>query len=184
MEIETTHLRLLPYAPAYQLALIESVERFEAISGLRAADGLREFIVSDEVSPVYLARLRSATATDPWHHGFALLDRESDTVVGSAGFKGPPDGDGMVEIGYGIVPGFQGRGYATEVAAALVTFAGESGQARLVRAHTLSSNRAPKRVLEKCGFRNVGEVMDPEDGRVNRWERPCGDGPPPSSGIS
>lgn len=182
MPIETPHLRLLPYAPEYQLALIESVERFEARSGLRAADGLREFIVSDEVSPAYLARLRSASATDPWHHGFALLDRESETVIGSAGFKGPPDADGMVEIGYGIVPGFRGRGYATEVAAALVAFATESGGVRTVRAHTLPSNRASMRVLEKCGFRSVGEVLDLEDGRVNRWERPCGDGPPPSQG--
>jgi RimJ/RimL family protein N-acetyltransferase len=176
MAIETAHLWLLPYAPEYQLALMESAERFEARSGLRAADGLREFIVSDEVSPTYLARLRAASATDPWDHGYALLHRESETVIGSAGFKGAPDEDGMVEIGYGIVPGFRGRGYATEAAAALVAFARESGRARLLRAHTLPTNPASMRVLEKCGFLSVGEVIDPEDGLVRRWERACEEG--------
>ena len=30
---------------------------------------------------------------------------------------------------------------------------------------------ASTRVLTKCGFRHVGEVMDPEDGLVWRWEK-------------
>jgi RimJ/RimL family protein N-acetyltransferase len=31
---------------------------------------------------------------------------------------------------------------------------------------------ASARVLAKCGFRRVGEVIDPEDGLVWRWEKP------------
>ena len=58
-------------------------------------------------------------------------------VVGSAGFKGPPAPDGIVEIAYGIAPDFQGMGYATETARALTAYAFESGQVRIVRAHTL-----------------------------------------------
>jgi hypothetical protein len=27
------------------------------------------------------------------------------------------------------------------------------------------------RVLAKCGFKSLGEVVDPEDGLVGRWER-------------
>lgn len=84
-------------------------------------------------------------------------------------FKGPPDADGMVEIAYGIVPAYQGQGYATEAAAALVAFAFESGRVRLVRAHTLAANHASNHVLTKCGFASIGEVMDPEDGLVWRW---------------
>jgi RimJ/RimL family protein N-acetyltransferase len=78
---------------------------------------------------------------------------------------------GAVEIAYGIVPGYQGRGYATEAAAALVTFAFGSGCVRLVRAHTLPTPNASTRVLMKCGFERAGEVMDPDDGVVWRWER-------------
>jgi RimJ/RimL family protein N-acetyltransferase len=171
MAIETARLRLLPYSAEHLLALIEGVREFEEQFGLAAAAGLRDFIVSDEVSPVWLSRLRASTGADPWVHGFAVVHRESRSVIGSASFKGPPDEDGMVEIAYGIVPGYQGRGYATEAAAALVTFAFGSGLVRLVRAHTLPTPNASTRVLAKCAFERIGEVVDPEDGLVWRWER-------------
>lgn len=32
-------------------------------------------------------------------------------------------------------------------------------------------NDASTRVLTKCGFAFIGEVIDPEDGLVLRWER-------------
>jgi RimJ/RimL family protein N-acetyltransferase len=92
-------------------------------------------------------------------------------VIGSAGFKGAPDASGMVELGYGIVPAYEGRGYATEVATMLVAWAFASGEVRVVRAHTLPETNASTRVLGKCGFGFEGEVEDPEDGRVWRWER-------------
>lgn len=100
MEIETVHLRLVPYSPDQLLALIEGDEHFEACFGLRAAEGLRAFLVSDEVSPAWLARLRAsaASAADPWVHGFAVVHRESRSVIGSVGFKGPPDEDAVVEL--------------------------------------------------------------------------------------
>jgi RimJ/RimL family protein N-acetyltransferase len=172
--LETTRLQLLPYAPRHVLALLDNVEAFERAMGLRCAEGLRDFMVSDDVSPAYLARLRASDALDapdPWGHGFAVVHRESRSVIGSAGFKGPPDEDGMVEIAYGIVPVHQGQGLATEAAAALVAFAVGSGRVRVVRAHTLPTSNASTRVLAKCGFSPTGEVMDPEDGRVWRWER-------------
>ena len=63
-----------------------------------------------------------------------------------------------------------GEGYATEAAEALVIFAFSSDQVRVVRAHTLPEANASTRVLTKCGFRFIGEVIDPEDGLVWRWE--------------
>lgn len=172
MTLETVHLVLTPYSPTHLLALIEGQERFEGCFGLPAAEGLREFFVSDEVSPVWLAQLRESVVQDPWVHGFAIVHREERLVVGIVGFKGPPDGDGMVEIAYGIVPAFQGRGYATEAAQECTAFAFADGRVRLVRAHTLPTPNASTRVLQKCGFTRTGEVEDPEDGPVWRWERP------------
>jgi ribosomal-protein-alanine N-acetyltransferase len=78
----------------------------------------------------------------------------------------------MVEIAYGVAPGYEGRGYATEVAEALVNHAFLQPQVRLTRAHTLPERNASGRVLEKCGFQFVGPVTDPEDGLVWRWEKP------------
>ena len=123
-----------------------------------------------QLSADWLALLHASTSADPWVYGFSILLRESDTAVGSAGFKGPP-ADGVVEIAYGLDPEYQGKGYATEAAEALTAYAFDSGKVRVVRAHTLPESNASGRVLTKCGFQHIGEVIDPEDGLVWRWEK-------------
>ena len=152
------------------MTLIEQPERFDAFAGYSAAVGLRDFFVSGEISPEWLARLSAHAGADPWLHGFFVVERDHRAVIGTAGFKGPPDANGMVEIAYGIVPGFEGRGYATEAAMALVRFALATPDVTLVRAHTLPEVNASTRVLTKCGFRHAGDVVDPDDGPVWRWE--------------
>jgi RimJ/RimL family protein N-acetyltransferase len=124
-----------------------------------------------EVSPHWLARLRAAPATGPWTHGVALVERSTGTVVGSAGFKGAPDVSGMVELAYALEPEHRGRGYAREAANALSQYALTDGGASCVRAHTREDNLASASVLIASGFSFVGNVVDPEDGLVQRWER-------------
>jgi [ribosomal protein S5]-alanine N-acetyltransferase len=172
MPVSTARLTLLECDPQRLVAMIDSPETFEESSGYSLAGGLREFYTSGDVSPAWLAALRSATVADPWRHGFFIVDAQRKEVVGTAGFKGPPDADGVVEIAYGVAPEYQGRGYATEAANALVEFALSDPNVRTVRAHTLPEQNASTRVLTKNGFRHLGEVMDPEDGRVWRWELP------------
>lgn len=169
--VESARIRLRPLAPANILALIEGVDIFTERFGVRPAEGLREFYVSGDVSPLWLEQLRVANGTDPWTFGFAIIDKASNTVVGSGGFKGAPDVKGVVEIAYGIVPAYEGKGYASEVTAELVAFAFRDSRVRKVCAHTLPENNASARVLIKNRFLKVGEVEDPEDGLVWRWER-------------
>lgn len=159
-EILTENLKLLLQTPEQVLASIEAMSTSD-----RA-----------EVSPEWLARVSASTSADPWLHGFAMVHQATGTVIGSCGYKGPPGADAVVEIAYGVDPAFQGRGYATEAARALVAFAFGSGRVSLVRAHTKPAESASTRVLTKCRFERVGEVADPEDGLVWRWElRPSND---------
>jgi RimJ/RimL family protein N-acetyltransferase len=127
-----------------------------------------------EVSPSWLERVEAATTPDPWLHGFRAV-ADDGNVVGQGGFKAPPK-DGVVEIAYVVEPGHQRRGYATEIAAGLTAFAFSFAEVDRVRAHTLVDGAASQRVLLKCGFRNLGEVVDPDDGVVLRFEqrRPAG----------
>lgn len=127
-----------------------------------------------QLSADWLARFHASTAADPWVHGFRLVHRDSGAVVGPCSFKGPPAA-GVVEIAYGVSPDQQGKGYATEAAQALVAYAFSFGEVRVLRAHTLPDATASTRVLAKCGFRHVGDVIDPEDGLVCRFERALDD---------
>jgi [ribosomal protein S5]-alanine N-acetyltransferase len=120
------------------------------------------------VSTDWLALLDNSSQRDPWVHGFHVVDGAGQ-FVGIGSFKGPPR-DGTVEIAYAIVPEQQRKGYATAAARALVEYAFASRQVRTVCAHTLPDGVASQRALQKAGFRNVGEVMNPEDGLVWRFE--------------
>lgn len=171
MTNESCQIELRPFAAEPLLALIESAERFAESFGLPAAAGLREFFVSDEVSPAWLDALRASSAPDPWTHGFAVIHQNEGLVIGTVGFKGPPDATGAAEIAYGIVPGFQLRGLATQAARAGIEFALGDERTRRLLAHTRPGPNASTRVLEKCGFNFAGEVVDPEDGPVWRWRR-------------
>ena len=171
MVIETAYLRLVPHAPADLLALLQSARAFEQRTGVRVAEGLRDFFVSGDVSPDWVARLDASAGPDPWVHGFGVVHLVSGSRIGTVGFKGPPDGEGVVEIAYGIAPGHQGRGYATEAAGAVVEFALLDWRVRVLRAHTLPTPNASTRVLSKLGFVWTGEVVHPEDGALWRWEK-------------
>ena len=98
------------------------------------------------------------------------VDIATRELVGSCAFKSSPTPDGNVEIAYFTYPPFEGKGYATEMARALVALALKSGVVRTIVAHTLPETNASTRVLQKTGMTFVGEVIDPDDGRVWRWE--------------
>jgi hypothetical protein len=108
---------------------------------------------------------------------FLALEPASRLVIGTCSYKGPPDAEGVVEIAYFTFPPHEGRGYATAMAAQLTERAAATPPARAVRAHTLPERNASARILEKLGFAHLGEVVDPEDGPVWRWERAPGPSP-------
>jgi RimJ/RimL family protein N-acetyltransferase len=170
LHIDTAHLRLQAHVPEHLLVLIEHPDNFQKATGFAAAPGLREFFVSGDVSPAFLEALRTMHEPDAWRLGYAVVLRQSQTIIGTASFRGEPDANGMVEIAYGIVPGFEGRGYATEAANGLVDYAFKCAQVRRILAHTLPFVNASTRVLTKCGFQWTDELDDPEDGAVWRWE--------------
>ncbi len=118
--------------------------------------------VRAQVSPVWLAMATSAKEASPWIHGFSIVERRNNQDIGSCGFKGPPDSEGVVELAYGIEPEFQLQGFATEAAQTLVTYALQQDEVQLVRAHTLLDNIASQRVLIKCGFRCLAKLSIPK----------------------
>lgn len=95
-------------------------------------------------------------------------DVGAGAVVGLAGFKDAPVG-GVVEIAYFTFPRFEGHGYATRTIERLVALAGNA-VARVI-AHTLPAINASNTALARQGFVHVGEMIDPDDGLVWRWEK-------------
>ncbi len=87
---------------------------------------------------------------------WAIVLLEPRTLIGSAGFKGPPQADGRVDIGYGVLEPWRCRGYATETVAALVAWAFQDVRVEYVIGETLPELQPSIRVLEKAGFTYIG----------------------------
>lgn len=90
----------------------------------------------------------------PWE----VREREGGAFVGRGGLNRTiVAGERAVELPWAVMPGLQGRGYATEMALAAVEVARELGLDRIVSL-TLPSNVASRRVMEKCGLEFSGEI--------------------------
>jgi RimJ/RimL family protein N-acetyltransferase len=93
-----------------------------------------------------------------------IWDERQKIAVGRAGYHGPPDPSGMVEIGYAVDPAYQRRGYARAALEALLQRAACEPQVRTVRVTISPDNVASYRLASQYGFTEVGEQWDDEDG--------------------
>jgi RimJ/RimL family protein N-acetyltransferase len=110
-------------------------------------------------------------ASAAWITGI-VWDPERRLAVGRAGYHGPPDGDGMVEVGYSIDPQYRRQGYARAALRALIERARHEPGVRTFRA-TVSPDNAPSRDLVLSeGLVEVGEQWDDEDGLEIVYELP------------
>jgi ribosomal-protein-alanine N-acetyltransferase len=91
-------------------------------------------------------------------------------VVGRAGFHGPPDVTGMVEVGYAIDPVFRRQGYARAALVALLKWAKDDASIVTVRATISPDNLASRALVAQYGFVEVGEQWDDEDGLETIFE--------------
>jgi [ribosomal protein S5]-alanine N-acetyltransferase len=120
---------------------------------------------------VMLPGWKAQLEADPQYEmlGGTMIDRADRIAVGQMNFRALPDEANALELGYGVNPQYQGRGYATEAAQGLVRWAtAQPGIGRITSA-CLEENVASIRVLEKVGFRPIGHRID-DEGRSVLWE--------------
>lgn len=152
--LRTDRLDLLPLSREFCEAIVDGDRpRARADLGL----DLSEWPIGSEVDrafPSYAARLREDPAMAAWQ-GRAIVVRESEEIAGSANFKGAP-ADGIVEVGYQLIPRFRGHGYAREALAALVDRAFEEPATEEVVAVIQPDNTPSIAVAEAVGLQPTG----------------------------
>jgi [ribosomal protein S5]-alanine N-acetyltransferase len=146
----TPRLRLLPATPAMIEAELEGPGRLgHILDAVIPPDWPPEHHDRGTLE-FWRERLADPAAAGWWLHYAVLTESEPATLVGSVGYKGPPQ-DGVVEIGYSVVPSWQRRGLATEASRALIGAAWARG-ANVIVAHTLEHLAPSIGVLGKLGF--------------------------------
>jgi RimJ/RimL family protein N-acetyltransferase len=149
--METDRLGLLPLDPVAAAALPGDRNLAAQIIGTHLADAWPQ--------PDLIEILPRQAALGPGdaHFGiWVIVERETSTVVGDAGFHGPPSAAGTVEIGYSIIPERRRRGFATEAGRALLAWAVRQPGVSNVVAGCRPQNAASIRTLEALGFHRTG----------------------------
>jgi len=103
-----------------------------------------------------------------WFSPFAFIENCLNQVIGSGGFKGFPV-DRRVEIGYGVAAQLRRNGFATSAVRELLKVAFSEPGVVEVYAETAADNAPSRRVVEKVGFRHLGQRATEGDGTVDQW---------------
>lgn len=118
-----------------------------------------------------LEKIRNNPEVRLWGDRVMVTREAPFKIVGSVVFHGAPDAEGAVEVAYGVEEESQGRGYATEAVGVSVEWALSHPGVRVVRATTPPWHLPSRRVLEKCGFREVGVREGDALGELLEFER-------------
>lgn len=166
--METKRLKLIPCTPELLQWAIQGNEQLANRLKVQVPKKWTEFGV--EALQYAKEQLESGEEQSGWWTYFPVL-KGTNTLVGCGGFAGKPTPEGGVEIGYEIAAKFRQQGLATEFAEGLVQKAFEDERVKFVAAHTLGEENPSTQVLINCGFEQVDEFEDPDEGLIWRWER-------------
>jgi ribosomal-protein-alanine N-acetyltransferase len=150
--LETNRLLLIPFTIDYVEAAMKGREALKAVSGYDVSEQWPNEDYA-EILPWVAEQLKENPERSRWSG--LIIHKEDHIVIGELGGKGGPDENGVIEIGYGIVPDYQGSGYASEIVRAFVDWLNQCPEITKVVAECAEDNIASKRVLEKTGFQLV-----------------------------
>ncbi len=91
-------------------------------------------------------------------HTYSWIMDVDDVLIGTIGaydYK-----DGQIEVGFSVVPDWQGRGYATEALETVLEYLTENEGIPCVTAWCASDNAGSRKVLEKAGMQFVRTEKD------------------------
>lgn len=103
----------------------------------------------------YLKKLEEDPSLLGWGV-WLVINKDDHTIIGDIGFKGKPDSENIVEVGYGIVPAAQNKGFATEAVNEILNWAFSSGNVKKIVAECLIDNIPSIKVLEKLNMKRIG----------------------------
>lgn len=151
------------------IELFEKKSDVAAIAGRDFTNPHKNLIENSGPLAWRVPQVKVDPSLNKWFVRFIVL-QESREIIGSTSFHGAPDDEGMIEIGLGIEPAFQDRGYAKESLQAMWRWAVSFPEVRTLR-YTVSPDNLPSvAVIKYFGFDHKGQQMDEIDGPEDIYE--------------
>lgn len=137
MELQTERLKIVPCTD-------ESLSTYAT----------KEYKIGSHINN-YLEKLKKDSSLLGWGV-WLVINKENNAIIGDIGFKGKPDLESTVEIGYGIAPSARNKGFATEGVNEIIKWAFSSGNVKRIVAECLIDNISSIKVLEKLNMNRIG----------------------------
>ncbi len=151
------------------IELFEEKSDVRAIAGRNFTNPHKNLIENSGPLAWRVPQIKADPSRNKWFVRFIVL-KEHREVIGSISFHGAPDSKGMIEIGLGIEPAFQGMGYAKESLQAMWLWAVGFPEVKTLR-YTVSPDNLPSiAVINYFGFDHKGQQMDDIDGPEDIYE--------------
>ncbi|MFD1848897.1 GNAT family N-acetyltransferase [Oceanobacillus bengalensis] len=138
MVLQTQRLKIIPCSEAL-LSSISTAEEYEFGPHIY----------------MYLKGIKEDSTLIGWGV-WLVINREDNTIIGDIGFKGKPNKENTVEVGYRMVPSAQNKGYATEAVREIIKWAFSFKNVEKVVAECKDDNVGSIRVLEKLHMKRSG----------------------------
>ena len=152
--IETERLFLICLMPEEIESIISGdLERVARVTGVR-------FQLDDLTLGVdwswHLKALKADSNQLAWRVR-VIVERSSNTVIGSINLKGKPI-DGDVEIGWGLNVDVRGKGYAVEASVAVIHWVAQQPGVSVISATVPDDNYPSQRVAARLGLIRTSET--------------------------
>ena len=155
--IDSERLRLVAANAALVRADLAGREALETALGVTVPDNWPPTLYDRAPMETALRQL-GEPAQAGWSFWYLVLGHGDDgELCGICGFKGAPDAQGAVEVGYSVLAQHRNTGIATEAVGRLLRWAFSHARVQRVVAETLPHLRQSIRVMQKNGVRFVGE---------------------------
>jgi [ribosomal protein S5]-alanine N-acetyltransferase len=160
--LEMQRLKLLPFTLELKKVTLAERARLTEMLGVAIPDAWPGADML-EALPFFIEAMEQDPLGLVWDG--IIIHKADQIAIGGIGFHGPPNEAGRVEIGYNIIPAYEGQGYATEMARRVIDWAFQTPGIQVITAECLDDNLGSIRVLEKVGMRRL-----PPEGIKLKWE--------------
>lgn len=152
MELESDQLKIKALS-LHEMKLY-LLEDFALENALHVNHGNRTIAtrVKTVIENNILPKLNQESENALYYTFWTVIDKASNCMVADICFKGKPNENGEIEIGYGTYPHFQGKGFMSNAVKMLLEWAFTQTDVKAVIASTSPENIASHKVLEKNNF--------------------------------
>ena len=156
--LETKRLLIKPLSYNQLVKYIKADDSLEVELHLNSNGRAVPEILKEKMTLNILPKVADSTIDYLYVTLWSAINKKENWMVCEVCFKGEPNSEGEIEIGYGTQPQFQGKGYMKEAVGGMIEWAKTQPKVKSIFAETLKNNIASFTILERNNFVKIGET--------------------------